>query len=166
MEFEVVTFASRFEVLADNVADVTSTTTHNMERDIYHAGALVLCVESSTPYIYGLRILFDANHIKVSETYDLAFNGLVSGECNVIATGTVERVAVNELEGYTISGKRVSKDPLALVTKQDDAQWVDFVYWIVGATFCAEENGITRATASEMPSTNVFAPLLQDMLKM
>jgi hypothetical protein len=125
----------------------------------------VLCVEGSTTYFDVLSKLFNADKIKVFETDALTANGLVSGECNVIAMGSVEMVAVNEVGGYTISDKRVSKDPLALVTKQDDAQWADFVYWIVGATFYAEENGITKATASEMPSTNLFGPLLQDMMK-
>jgi hypothetical protein len=126
---------------------------------------LLLCVKGSTTYFDVLSKLFEAANIMVFETDDLALNALVTGECNVIATGTVEMVAVNELGGYKISDKRVSKDPLALVTKQDDAQWADFVHWIVDATFYAEENGITRATASEMPSTNLFGPLLRDMLK-
>jgi hypothetical protein len=39
------------------------------------------------------------------------------------------------------------------------------VYWIVGATFYAEENSIARATASEIPGSNLFGPLLQNMLK-
>jgi hypothetical protein len=125
----------------------------------------LICVKGFTTYSDVLSKLFSADNVRVFETDASTANGLVSGECNVIATGSVEIVAVNELGGYTISGKRVSKDPLALVTRQDDAQWADFVYWIVGATFYAEENGIARATASEMPSTNLFGPLLQDMLK-
>jgi hypothetical protein len=141
------------------------TCAENADVESAECTGLVLCVQGATTYFDVLSKLFNATYIKVFETDALAVDGLISSECNVVATGTGEMVAINELGGYTISGKRVSKDPLALVTKQDDAQWADFVYWIVGATFYAEENGITRATASEMPSTSLFGPLLQDMLK-
>lgn len=125
----------------------------------------MICVKGATTYFDVLSELFDAANLKVLSTDALVVEGLVNGECNVVGSGTVEMIDVNEIGGYTISSKRVSKDPLALVTKQDDAQWSDFVYWVVGATFYAEENAITRANASKMPSTNLFGPVLQDMMK-
>jgi hypothetical protein len=137
----------------------------NVDVESAECTGLVLCVKGATTYFDVVSKLFNAAYIKVFETDTLAIEGLTSGECNVVAAGSAELGAVSELGGYTISGKRVSKDPLALVTKQDDGQWADFVYWIVAATFYAEENGITGATASEMPSTNLFGSLLQDMLK-
>lgn len=45
---------------------------------------------------------------------------------------------------------------LALVTRQDDPQWSDFVYWVVAATFHAEENDITSQNFIEMPTVNLF----------
>jgi hypothetical protein len=112
---------------------------------------LMLCVKGATTYFDVITKLFDAANIKVVETDDAGVEGLTSGECNVYAGGLAENMpAVSAAGGgYTISDKLVSKDPLALVTKQDDgAQWADFVHWIIVATFYAEENDITSATAS------------------
>ena len=66
--------------------------------------------------------------------------------------------------GYSISGKTVSKDPLALVTREGDPTFSDFVYWVVNAVQYAEENGIDSTTASEMPTTFLFGPRYENML--
>ena len=53
-----------------------------------------------------------------------------------------------------------------MVTRQDDAAWIDFVYWVVDALLHAKKNGVTQATAKEMTGTNLFGPLhYRDMLK-
>ena len=45
---------------------------------------------------------------------------------------------------------------------KDDPVWSDFVYWTIQALFMAEE---MDATASDMPTTNLFGPLFHSMLK-
>lgn len=52
-----------------------------------------------------------------------------------------------------------------MATRQDDHQWSSFVYWLVSATFHAEENGIDQGSSNEMPVTNLFGPNLSRMFR-
>jgi hypothetical protein len=121
----------------------------------------MICVEDGTTFSTILTDLFPANHVMLAATGELAAEGLANGDCNVLAGGasdvTKRNVVIAGYDGpYTTNGKLWSKDPLALVTRQDDEQWTSFVYWVVSAIFYAEEQGIQKATASEMPITNIF----------
>ena len=64
---------------------------------------------------------------------------------------------------YQTGTSRYSKDPLAMVTRQDDPQFSKFVFWVVSALFYAEESGIDQSTASLMPSVTLFGSLYIDM---
>jgi hypothetical protein len=64
---------------------------------------------------------------------------------------------------YQTGSSRYSKDPLALVTRQDDPQFSKFVYWIVASIFYAEESGIDQGNASLMPVVTLFGPLYFNM---
>jgi hypothetical protein len=96
-----------------------------------------------------------------------------AGQCNVIAGGLSEvswaRDLTRETAGSDANFQFFSRpgsasEPLALVTRQDDPQWSDFVHWIVTATFYAEENGITRANADRMPEVLLFGSTYAKML--
>jgi general L-amino acid transport system substrate-binding protein len=56
------------------------------------------------------------------------------------------------------------KAAYAFATRPDDSQWSDFVYWIVMATFYAEENNITSASAISMPAVGLFGEQFKPML--
>ena len=43
------------------------------------------------------------------------------------------------------------------MTREDDSQWSDFVFWIVSATFYAEEKQITKEKSEDMPIVNLFS---------
>jgi hypothetical protein len=85
--------------------------------------------------------------------------GLTDGSCNVIAGGVSDVSASNVRElgqyvGEYEAGSALDfRDPLAMVTRQDDPQFSAFVYWIVSATFFAEEQG---DSASTMPDVYFF----------
>jgi hypothetical protein len=51
------------------------------------------------------------------------------------------------------------------VTRQDDPNWSSFVYWIVEATFYAEENGIDRLSSNEMPTVALFGEAFTRMFR-
>lgn len=131
---------------------------------------LRICVNDGTTTIAGTRRLFPEENIVVKPTGEEALAGLVSGDCNAIAGGShdLARASVESV-GYTgdyaIGVNRYSKEPLALVTNQNDPQWSSFVYMVVTSTFYAEEQGINQTDAEEMPSTNLFGPLYTRMLK-
>ena len=48
---------------------------------------------------------------------------------------------------YRFGENLYSKEPAALVTRDDDAQWSDFVNWVFLALLIAETQSITQATA-------------------
>jgi len=54
---------------------------------------------------------------------------------------------------------------LCLVTRQDDVQWSNYVYWIVECTFFAEENYISSSIANDMPQVRLFGEGLQRMFR-
>lgn len=45
---------------------------------------------------------------------------------------------------------RISKDPLASATRDNDPQWATVVSWVMEALIQAEESGVTRANVSRM----------------
>jgi len=56
-------------------------------------------------------------------------------------------------------------DSIALVTREDDPRWSDFVFWIVSATFYAEEKHITKNNSDEMPVVNLFGDAYGSMFE-
>lgn len=127
---------------------------------------LKICVNSGTTFEEILKELFPSR-VVVSRDGD-AFQGLVDGECNAIAGGVVDvsstSVRASGYDGpYQIGSNRYSKEPLAMVTRQDDPQWSKFVYWVVGAIFYAEEEDITMDFAELMPKVQLFGEQFQDM---
>lgn len=118
---------------------------------------------NGTTYQTTLTQLFPERVIVVKATSDLAAYGLQTGDCNVIAGGTsdVSLTQIRNVGNYTgpfqTGSNRFSKDPLALVTRQDDTQFSSFIYWIVSGIFYANEQNITQATAETMPASNAFS---------
>lgn len=144
-----------------NRLDVTSTQCQDLK----------ICVSRGTTFEELLSSLFPERFIVPRQNSELTLAGLTNGECNVIAGGVVD-VSVTSVKGadydgpYETSENRYSKDPLALVTRQDDVQWSSFVWWVVSAIFFAEENDITQQTAMEqMPQVGLFGPLFYDMFR-
>jgi len=131
---------------------------------------LRICVNDGTTTIARTRELFPEEFIVPMPSGEESLGGLASGVCNAVAGGSHD-IAINSVASagyvgdYEIGKNRYSKDPLAMVTRQDDAIWSDFVYWVLQSTFYAEELNITLARAKEMPSTNLFGPLYRDMFK-
>jgi len=70
---------------------------------------------------------------------------------------------ISTVGAYQTGKNRFSKDPLALVTWQDDPLWSKFVFWIVGCIFYAEEQNITQPEADLLPTVSLFGPLFLDM---
>ena len=141
--------------------DVTSTQCQELK----------ICVSRGTTFEERLTSLFPERFIVARPNSELTLAGLRNGECNVIGGGVVD-VSLSSVQGadydgpYETGENRYSKDPLALVTRQDDAEWSDFVWWIVSAIFYAEENDITQETAMDrMPKVNLFGPLFVNMFK-
>ena len=129
---------------------------------------LLVCAGEGTTTIGVIRNLLPEANIVASPGSDV--EAFASGLCNVVASDSsaIPEVSVRGVGytgNYTVGSVRYSKEPLALVTNQDDPHFSDFVYWVVQAIFYAEENGITQATASNMPEIAVFGPDFLDMFR-
>ena len=89
---------------------------------------------------------------------------MVAGGTHDVASGSVR------LAGYTgpyeIGVNTFSKDPLAIMTREDDPSFSDFCFWVLQATIFAEEEEITQMTAADtMPLINLYGDLFTRMLQ-
>lgn len=137
-----------------------------------------ICVQGGTTHEDIIRQAFvhyqDADQVVVVVVPDQSslYHSFKSGVCNVVAN---ERFNISPktmirhgYEGpYEIpeAAPILSKEPLAVVTRQDDATWSDFVEWIVQALMEAEEQGVTQATANQMKTTTVFGVTMANMFE-
>ena len=128
----------------------------------YNCRNLKICVSQDTTFEQRAKELFDETFVKSKDSLRESVLGLFFGECNVIAGGSVDvsRTSIGDIYkgDYAISPNRWSKDPLALVTRQDDFQWTQFVNWLVNALIYAEEEDITQENAGDMPLIQFFGP--------
>jgi hypothetical protein len=132
---------------------------------------LQICVTRNTTYETRLvNKLFPERFIVPQDTNELAMEGLVNGVCNVIA-GSLVDVSRSSVVGagfqgdYGSGAKRYTKDPFVLVTREDDTQFSTFIFWVVTIIFYAEEQGITMATATDLPTTNLFGSVFPTMFQ-
>lgn len=131
---------------------------------------LLVCVNQGTTFESRLQTLFPERFIVPRQSGELTVEALVSGQCNVIAGGVVDVSLTNIRSAgyqgpYQTGSNRYSKDPLALVTREDDPMWSNFVFWIVTAIFYAEEQGITQQDADSLPTVTLFGPLYFGMFR-
>jgi general L-amino acid transport system substrate-binding protein len=124
---------------------------------------LLICVVEGTTYERRLKTLFPDRYIIPRKSLEFSVKGLGAGTCNVIAGGVADVSSTTVRQAgyqgsYDTGRSRHSKDPLALVTREDDVKWSNFVFWIVSSIFYAEEAGITSETATDMPWTSLFGP--------
>jgi hypothetical protein len=138
-----------------------------MDRNIVSSvcQGLRICVNQGTTYLSILQQILPERVLVPRISGSQTIEGLGTGECNVVAGGVVD-VSFRSLDatGYTGpyelgTGAVLSKDPIALVTREGDPQWSSFVFWIVHALFYAEAEGITQETSTRMPVVNLFGQL-------
>eukprot|EP00934_Nitzschia_sp_Nitz4_P005117 Nitzschia sp. Nitz4//scaffold238_size30058//11696//14318//NITZ4_008000-RA/size30058-augustus-gene-0.16-mRNA-1//-1//CDS//3329543531//5107//frame0 len=123
---------------------------------------LTICVIEGTTFETRLEDLFPSRFLLPSASFQDMIESLNSGDCNVVAGGVVDVALTSVRNGgfagsYETGKKRFSREPLGLVTRQDDPEWARFVYWVVASIVYAEEQGITAETAHElMPTVSLF----------
>ena len=123
--------------------------------------ALKICVDIGTTTIDVVRTQYQDQYIVPTNNKAEQFLKIANDECNAIAgdrSSLIETVIRGFGYGgpYELGSRTFSKEPLTVVTRQEDPIFSAFVYWVVEAMFYAEEQGITQATASEMPLVSLF----------
>jgi hypothetical protein len=96
---------------------------------------------------------------------DAGFSALANGKIDIFA-GAPYSMENDVLEpttglGFAFSpsyffGGQYGSSALSLATREDDSQWSDFVRWIVWCIVYAEEAGIEKNNAVEMPVVDLF----------
>jgi ABC-type amino acid transport substrate-binding protein len=130
---------------------------------------MLICVVRSTTFESIVRSLLlgvpDANSVTSDDTENFYKNFINRDvySCNVLAGDLFETANATlraaGLEGdYEVFPQVFSKEPLAIVTRQDDSTWSDFVNWIVLALLRAE-------TSSSFQPPFVFGEQYSNMFK-
>lgn len=132
---------------------------------------LKICLPAGTTWIDWAYTVFPEDNIVPVSTPADSFSTLSSGLCNVVggerhdlAEDTV-RLATGYTGPYVLGSKLFSKEPLALMTQEDDPRWSDFVNSIVQAVFYAEEINITQQNALDFPPSDLFGDRFSDMFR-
>lgn len=122
-----------------------------------------ICAEATTSFADIVMDLFGPAFVLETSTLETIVLRFRDGDCNVVAGGTLDGVAIPTFGTYSgpyeVGSGKFSKDPLALVTLEDDPKWSSFVNLVVTATIHTEEQGINQNTGGRMPLVFLFGPL-------
>lgn len=105
--------------------------------------------------------MIPSDNILIQPTNEEAFAALRAGDCNAIYAMTNElggavRDMTSQGESVVIGTKQFNSEPLALVTREDDAVFSDFVNWILQALQNAEEQGVTQSSYLAVSPNDLF----------
>ena len=105
-----------------------------------------------------VKKLLPESHIVVQASNEAALMKVLDGSCNALFAGSNALAALAEnTSDYVVGSKLFSREPLALVTREDDPRFTDFVNWILQAVLSAEEQNTTQLTAAATaPETVLF----------
>ena len=130
-----------------------------------------ICVTSNTTTLNVVKKNYQEALLEVDESSggDIV-QYFAEGRCQVLAGGlsrvALARNSVGSAVNFTVKTPFDVIDPLAVLTRQDDPTFSDFVSLVVTATFYAEENGITMANANTaMPEVSLFGSRYTQMLR-
>lgn len=129
---------------------------------------LRLCVPSGTTYVDVILGKFPSSVISNPSTADAYYGSLSDGRCNVLAGGqfeiATEVVRSNGYFGpYVLGNETLSSEPLALVTRDGDPAWSDFVNWVLLSLMHAEEEGATQSSPIPDVMQNPFGSAYSQM---
>lgn len=92
----------------------------------------------------------------------------LSGRCDAyidwdLQLAVMRATEINDPDNYVILPDTLSAEPLGMVMRQGDDNWIDIANWLMSALLMAEEAGVTSANVEEMkanPPTPGVAKLL------
>lgn len=129
-----------------------------------------ICLLPGTTTLQNLADYFRPKNIQyeavVFENTDEWRNAFFSGRCDVITSDRSDvasvRAVANNPGDFVILPETISKEPLAPVVRQGDANWRDIVTWTVNALIAAEEKGINSDNVDQQAKSQ--DPEIQRML--
>lgn len=127
-----------------------------------------VCVLDGTTYVDRVQELLPDVALSVVPTTEAFYENFRRGLCNVIAGDQFEVASNAVMERgyfgpYEVGDILYTKEPLALVTTEEDATWSDFVNWVIQGLLAAEEQGFTQDRFSFFTRENSFGPAFASM---
>ena len=133
-------------------------------------GAAV-CTRTGTTTELNMADFFNKNKMEykpvVFEDRSEERSAFFSGRCDVmtadrIAMAGIRANAPGNPDDYVILPEVISKEPLSLAVRSNDAEWFSLVRWVAYALINAEEMGITSANVDKMKKSE--DPAVQRLL--
>ena len=135
--------------------------------------SLLICVKSSTTHYDFLKSFtsFPSDYFKVGSSLEEITEMLFNDTCNV---GAYDKSAIlNHLNvalshtdsdrDFIFGKKMMTKEPLAIVTRNNDREFSDIINWVVQALFFGEEQGLTKDLSLCQNSTNLTGHDVPDL---
>ena len=122
-----------------------------------------VCVQGDSDFMLNLQRAYRDRKMvlkaKPFKTLKAAEEGFFSGECDVLTADATELAAIliggaPNPDDFMILPDRISKEPLAPLTRRDDDDFFDVVQWTVFALVNAEELGVTAMNVEGMKGSD------------
>ena len=119
-----------------------------------------ICVVDGTTHVDTVLKLIPGVQIIQSVNNEFFYENFQKGFCNVLAAeqyDIAESVLIDRgYSGeYEYGNSILSKEPLCIVTREDDPQWSDFTNWVLQGLLTAEDEAISSRTANVLQPTPV-----------
>lgn len=129
----------------------------------------VICLRQGSSSVQNLADYFGSLGIKYTpllfEQSDEVVKAYGTGRCDAYSIDRAvlagDRLKLHDPNEHVILDAVISKEPLALVVRQNDSRWADVVRWSFWALVNAEELGVTAATVSELAKTSTNPEVLR-----
>lgn len=118
-------------------------------RRFMDCSSLRICTDETTGLPF-LKASFPSDFIVVSLSLEGMLERIKDGRCNVMI-GNKKSLLLNIAETHASDGtfvlgeKLLTKEPSAVVTRDDDREFSNVVEWVVQALFFGEERGLARS---------------------
>ena len=121
---------------------------------------LSICALEDSTYTKAVAKYFDGSQKLVAFSEDL-FDNFANGTCNVVTGSPLliyeQRVRDAGYKGeYLFASRLYDREPFALTTRGDDAEFGDFVNWVLRSLIVAETMNLTNSTSQYFPMTHLF----------
>ena len=138
-----------------------TTCVENLDVSTEGCEGVKICVLDGTTHRAVVEELIPTASIVIAPTFDAFRQIFQDGGCTVLAGEQVE-IGMQQQEkfgeDYVLGSKTHSKEPIAIVTRNNDPQWSDFCNWILQALFSAEEvrGSGSKTSLSDLPVAPFF----------
>mmetsp|Transcript_35231 Transcript_35231/g.61868 ORF Transcript_35231/g.61868 Transcript_35231/m.61868 type:complete len:476 (-) Transcript_35231:287-1714(-) len=129
---------------------------------------LLICAgQESTSHDF-VQSSFPSDFLMVSSSLDEMTEMLWNDTCNVIATDRSYLLNLassdeNSDRKFIVGNMLLTKEPLAIVTRNNDREFSDIINWVVQALFYGEEQGLTKNSSLCQNYTNLTSHHVSDL---